>query len=211
MARYCKKSDLLLDIGTGGGEALLAAADAALLLIGIDLSDNMIKTANRNLVKSGRANVRFLQMDADKLEFPARLFNIVSCRQSPFNAGAVSKVLAPGGVFLTQQVREDDKWNLKQWFGRGQSLGTTPGSLQQKYKEELNQAGFPSIQILEYNTTSYYASHEDLVTLLKLTPIIPDFGREAADFERLSGFIEENRTDKGIKTNMSRFMIIASK
>lgn len=49
----CKPSDLLLDIGTGGGEAVLAIRDAVLLLVGIDRSPGMIRTAQANLAKSG--------------------------------------------------------------------------------------------------------------------------------------------------------------
>jgi ubiquinone/menaquinone biosynthesis C-methylase UbiE len=49
VTRRCNKSDLLLDVGTGGGEALLSITDAALLLVGIDNSVGMIQTANVNL------------------------------------------------------------------------------------------------------------------------------------------------------------------
>lgn len=41
----CKKTDILLDIGTGGGEAILKIAPALMLVIGIDYSQGMIKTA----------------------------------------------------------------------------------------------------------------------------------------------------------------------
>lgn len=81
--KVCKRSDLLLDIGTGGGEALLAIRDSALLLVGIDLSSGMIQTAKANLRNSGAPNVRFIQMDAEKLDFPDRFFNVVSCRHTP--------------------------------------------------------------------------------------------------------------------------------
>ena len=82
----CKRSDLLLDIGTGGGEAILAIHEGALLLVGIDLSSGMIQTAQANLRRSEVSNVRFLQMDAEKLDFPEGFFDIVSCRHSAFNA-----------------------------------------------------------------------------------------------------------------------------
>ncbi|GIP22026.1 class I SAM-dependent methyltransferase [Paenibacillus sp. J22TS3] len=203
------KSDLLLDIGTGGGEAVLSIADSALLLVGIDQSSGMIKTALENAAKSRIPNVRFLRMNAEKLEFPENFFNVVSCRHSEFNAEEISKVLVEGGLFLTQQVGENDKANLKATFGRGQALGIKSGTLKNKYVTELYEAGFTDVQSFEYNATEYYETAEDFVFLLKHTPIIPDFGRKKSDLSTLQQFIRDNKTTQGIRTNSERFMIIA--
>lgn len=85
VTKVCKKSDLLLDIGTGGGEAILSIAESALLLVGIDQSPGMIETAARNSAQSGIPNVRFLKMEAENLSFPGGFFNVVSCRHSEFD------------------------------------------------------------------------------------------------------------------------------
>lgn len=211
VTQKCKKSDILLDIGTGGGEVLLTIAEFALLLVGVDHSNGMIQTANHNLETSNTTNVRFLQMDAQNLEFPQSFFNVVSCRHSPFYAKQVSKILVKDGVFLTQQVSESDKLNIKQAFGRGQDFRTDEGILKERYISELAEAGFTDIQSSEYNAVEYYATYEDLVFLLKYTPIIPNFGQNENDFTLLKKFIEENQTNKGIMTNSKRFMIIARK
>ncbi|TMV52243.1 class I SAM-dependent methyltransferase [Paenibacillus mesophilus] len=209
VAARCTKSDLLLDIGTGGGERLLSLADAALLLVGIDHSFPMIRAANANLEKAKKPNVRFLHMDAENLRFPSGFFQIAACRQSHFDAGQVANVLAQGGIFLTQQVGERDKNNLTQAFGRGQHGGNGDGVLKDRYVSELAEAGFTDIRSFEYDAAEYYESFEDLVFLLKHTPIIPDFGENDDDFDILHHFIEEHQTDKGIKTNSHRFMITA--
>lgn len=210
VTQRCKERDRLLDIGTGGGETLLSIAHTCSLLVGIDLSSGMIRTANYNLENSNKTNVQFLQMDADNLDFPQNYYNVVSCRHSPFNAQEVGKVLVKDGVFLTQQVSENDKLNLSQAFGRGQNTNVD-GTLKNRYMEELSEAGFSDIQSFEYDATEYYETYEDLVFLLKHTPIIPNFGKHNNDFEILSKFIDDNRTEKGIKTNSKRFMIIAAK
>ncbi|WP_054027911.1 class I SAM-dependent methyltransferase [Bacillus sp. FJAT-28004] len=207
----CKKTDILLDIGTGGGEALLSIADSALLLIGIDLSTGMIETALKNLKQSNKPNIRFLQMDAEKLDFPNNFFNVVSCRHSGFSAKEIAKVLVNDGVFLTQQVSENDKLNLKEAFGRGQALGTKKGLLKTQYITELSEAGFTDILSFEFNATDYYETAEDLIFLLKHTPIVPNFGQSETDFEILQQFIMNNQTERGIRTNSERFMIIARK
>ncbi|MBW7457429.1 class I SAM-dependent methyltransferase [Paenibacillus sepulcri] len=210
VTRRCRKSDLLLDIGTGGGEALLSIADCAALLVGIDDSPGMIQEALANLEQSKKSNVRILPMNAEKIDFPAAFFNVVSCRHAPFSAQEIARVLEGGGVFLTQQVSEDDKLNLIRAFGRGQKAAQD-GTLKNKYSSELSEAGFSDIQSFDFDATEYYKTYEDLVFLLKHTPIIPNFGQGSDDFAKLEAFIQENQTGKGIKTNSKRFMIIARK
>jgi len=211
VSERCKGSEVLLDIGTGGGEALLSAASSVLFAVGIDASAGMIQTATRNLRERGVTNIRFLRMDAEQLQFPGEFFDIVSCRQAPFAADEVFRVLREEGVFLTQQVCEGDKLNLKKAFGRGQAFGVPDGTLKAKYVAELEDAGFTDIQTFECDAAEYYETYEDLVFLLKYTPIIPDFGQVEGDFEIFKQFIDEHRTSKGIRTNSKRFMVIAKK
>ncbi|APO43989.1 SAM-dependent methyltransferase [Paenibacillus xylanexedens] len=212
VVRHTRSSDLLLDIGTGGGEAILSIAEEALLLVGIDLAQGMIETAQHNLqAMGGHFNVRFFHMDAEKLDFPDCFFNVVSSRHSRFSASEVFRVIAQGGIFLTQQVSEHDKSNLSEAFGRGQSLGIQPGTLMERYKHELQTAGFHDIQAHEYNVVEHYATPEDLMFLLTHAPIIPDFGKVDTDFERFQQFVKEHHDEKGIRTNSARFMITARK
>lgn len=212
VAARCSSSDILLDIGAGGGEALLTIADSALLFIGIDKASGMLETANANIKRSGKSNIRMLPMDADQsLDFPDSFFNIVSNRHCSFLASEVGRVLTAGGFFLTQQVSEGDKHNLKQAFHRGQALDVSDGTLLKQYQLELQEAGFGSVQSFEYDAVEYYHRAEDLIFLLKHTPIIPDFGRDENDFAILEQFIADNQTEQGIRTNSKRFMIIAAK
>ncbi|WP_339304008.1 class I SAM-dependent methyltransferase [Paenibacillus sp. FSL R5-0519] len=212
VVRRTRSSDLLLDIGTGGGEAVLSIAGKALLLVGIDLAQAMIETAQQNLRAAGaHSNVRFLHMDAENLAFPNHFFNVISSRHSGFSASEVFRVLAEGGIFLTQQVSEHDKSNISEAFGRGQSLGIQPGTLMERYKHELQTAGFHDIQAREYNVVEHYATPEDLMFLLTHAPIIPDFGKVETDVERFQQFVKKHRDEKGIRTNSARFMITARK
>lgn len=217
VVHHTQPSDLLLDIGTGGGEGILSIAEEALLLVGIDLAQGMIETAQQNLRAAGahsagtHSNVRFLQMDAEKLAFPDSFFNVVSSRHSRFSASEVFRVLDTGGIFLTQQVSEHDKSNISEVFGRGQSLGIQPGTLMERYKHELHEAGFHDIQAREYNVVEHYATPEDLLFLLTHAPIIPDFGKVETDVERFQQFVKKHRDEKGIRTNSARFMITARK
>ncbi len=69
--QLCSPTDIVLDIGTGGGERLLNLADSVLLAVGIDLSQEMIKKAQNNCTIQ---NVRFAEMPADNLLFPDQFF-----------------------------------------------------------------------------------------------------------------------------------------
>jgi len=204
--KVCGKTDLLLDIGTGGGERVLPLANDVLLLVGIDHDAGMVRAANRNA--NGAPNVRFLQMEADRLEFPDGFFNVISCRQSEFDAEEAARVLGPGGRFLTQQVSEGDKLNIKRAFGR--EIGK-PGALRDRCVRELTEAGFRDINVIEFTVFEYFQSPADLIFLLKHTPTLPDFGQSDEHFEILDRFIRENRTEKGIRTNMERFILTARK
>lgn len=206
-----RHSDILLDVGTGGGENILKIATSFLFLVGIDLSSGMIDTAQSNLRKSNALNVRFCQMSAEDLRFPAGFFDVISNCHAPFVSTEIARVLKNGGAFLTQQVSEADKLNLKTAFGRGQSFGKLDGMSKEKYIKELREAGFTDIQSLEYDATEYYQRPEDLIFLLKHTPIIPDFGQREKDMDILRTFIQSNKTEKGIRTNSKRFLIIANK
>lgn len=206
-----KRSDILLDIGTGGGEGLLKISSSILLTVGIDSSAGMIESAQQNLEKSVQRNVRFTEMAAENLQFPEGFFDIVVSRHAPFNSDEVAKVLKTDGIFVTQQVSEDDKLNIKNTFGRGQSFGEMDGTLKEKYIKELKKAGFSHVQSYDDNVKEYYQRTEDLLFLLQNTPIIPSFSHEKEDLVLLKKFIDDNQTAKGICTNSKRFLLIARK
>lgn len=211
VAKITKPTSKLLDIGTGGGEQILRLAKKVKIITGIDHSVGMISTAKRNFNKSGYKNVHFLRMSSAKLKFPDSSFDIVTSRHCDFYPQEVYRVLVRGGRFLTQQVSEGDKINIKNIFGRGQAYGIKDGTLKNRYIKELKNLGFKNIRTRDYNSTVYYKTEKDLIFLLKHTPIIPDFGKNKIDFETLEKFVKENMTTKGMKTNTKRFMITARK
>ncbi|MFD1175807.1 class I SAM-dependent methyltransferase [Paenibacillus puldeungensis] len=211
VTKSCNGSEVLLDIGTGGGENLLNIASSFFFGIGIDISGGMMETAHSNLNKSKLSNVRFFQMSSDQLQFPSEFFDIISCCHAPFFASEAVRVLKKRGHFFTQQVSEADKLNLKRAFRRGQAFGEVDGTLKDRYVGELKEAGFSKVESFDYDAIEYYERPEDLLFLLNHTPTIPYFGQNNQDFDILHEFIENNWTPKGIRTNSKRFMIVAAK
>lgn len=210
-AERAPEGGILLDIGSGGGENMLKLADRFGFAVGIDLSEAMVETARNNLRKTTMQNVRFLPMAAENLQFPADFFDAVTSRHCSFDAHEAARVLKPGGVLLTQQVAEADKADVKEAFGRGQAFGVQDGSLKKRYETELEAAGFKHVESFEYDAAEYYRRPEDLLFLLRHTPIIPDFGQYPEDRDKFNKFVDKNRTPKGIQTNSRRFLLIAYK
>ena len=207
---FLKKETILLDIGTGGGEKLLQIAKFVKKAYGIDISKGMIITAKKNLSESKTSNVEFKLADANKLPFPKDYFDVITCKHAPFSVKELFRVLKPNGIFITQQVGEKDKQNIKDIFGRGQSFGGKSGTSMNRYIKELEQFKFKIIKKETYNATQYFESMKDIIFLLKNTPIIPHFNIEK-DKKYLQELEEKYKTAEGIKTNSNRYLIISKK
>ena len=72
--------DLLLDVGCGTGAASRAASAVTRLVVGVDLSAEMIGRAAE--LASGVENVRFLIADSEQLPFDDGAFTAVLCSNS---------------------------------------------------------------------------------------------------------------------------------
>ena len=209
VAKFLDKNKILLDIGTGSGEKLFNLTVKCNKIVGIDNSKAMIEKANKKLAAIGAKNIEFKFADANRLPFKTEEFDVVSCRHSPFNMKKVFGVLRKNGIFITQQVGERDKQNIKNVFGRGQSYNKKDGSLIEKYCGQAEKLGFKILRKDHYCATEYYKS-SDLVFLLENTPIIPNFNREK-NHKFFEEIIKKFNTKYGIKTNSCRYLLVLKK
>lgn len=77
-----KRDTKHLDIATGTGMVAIAACEAVGTggrVTGIDISDNMLLKAEKNLSHRGHRNIDFHLMDAGDLEFKDQYFDSASC------------------------------------------------------------------------------------------------------------------------------------
>lgn len=115
---------LLVDVGCGPGYLLaeLARASPSLDLVGVDVAEEMIRTAADNLSTLGLGKVRFLKGDARRLPFEdGSVGFLVSTLSLHHWADPVAsfvefhRVLRPGGQVVVVDVRRDCP-RLFYWF-----------------------------------------------------------------------------------------------
>jgi ubiquinone/menaquinone biosynthesis C-methylase UbiE len=120
-----RAGERVLDVASGRGAALLPASQAAGaqgLVVGIDLSDGMIKALAEEVRDQQRTNVGVCVMDAERLEFPDDSFDCVLCGFALFffphleqALAEMRRVLRPGGrlAVTTWDKSGDEGW---EWY-----------------------------------------------------------------------------------------------
>ncbi|MFI6680670.1 class I SAM-dependent methyltransferase [Kribbella sp. NPDC050470] len=166
----------VLDMGTGGGERLLALADALPAdVVATEGWEPNLPVATERLAVRG---IPVVQYDADTDEtmpFEDGRFDLVMNRHEVLDPAEVYRVLAPGGVFLTQQVGGDDFAEAHEIFG-----GTAAYlDLTLAYAtQSLTAAGFVIDECDEWRGSMAFRDIGALTYYFKLVPwdVPDDFG-----------------------------------
>lgn len=204
------ENSICLDLGTGAGEKLLKYYPTVKLVIGIDFSKEMIKTAKKNLIKSKRKDVRFILMDNLKVNFPKDFFDIISARHTVINAKQIYNCLKEDGTLIIEGVDKKDCWDLKKAFKRGQGYNDKIAT-SKKDHIDLKNAGFSYIETKEIIQIEYYKTPEDLIKLLLKTPILNQNQIDQIEKDLFYKYVKQNQTEKGIKLKRILYGIIAKK
>ena len=108
--RYMKDTDRLLDIDTGGGEFLLSLGHSPSLT---SASEGWKPNVELCQEKLGGMGIDFHEMtDYSAMPFADEQFDIVTDRHGSYDADEIFRVLKHGGVFITQQVGEQNDREL---------------------------------------------------------------------------------------------------
>ena len=172
--KVTNENSLCLDLGTGGGEKVLKKYPNVGMIIGTDFSNEMIKTARRNLKNYPERKVKFVQMDNLNITFPNELFDVVSARHTIIDAKRIYDVLKTNGTLIIQGVDKADCIDLKNVFKRGQAYNDEIAISEKDY-QDIKNAGFTKIKRLQVLENEYFETEEDLLALLLKTPILEDF------------------------------------
>ena len=219
LAENANINSKVLDLGTGGGEKVLEYYPEVKEVIATDFSEEMIKTANENLKKSNKKNIIFRTMDNLNMDTEDNYFDIVVARHTCIDAKAIYNTLKDNGLLILRGVDKLDCWELKRLFERGQAYKDNKPISLIDY-ENLLDANFKDVELIPIHIREYYKTKEDLLALLLKTPILANFSeiedsseevREDIDLSLLDKYIENNKTEKGIRLIRRYYGITARK
>jgi ubiquinone/menaquinone biosynthesis C-methylase UbiE len=171
----------VLDVASGRGALLFPAAEqvgATGEVLGIDLSEPMVRATAEEIQRRGLTQAEALCMDAERLTFPAASFDAVLCGFSiqyfPRLERTFSEfraLLRSGGVFvLSTWGQIDPRWRrlqeLRRSYGVGESLGRTRLRQPADLESVLQKSGFEPvsawIEQAEFTFSSEVEWWEDL-------------------------------------------------
>ena len=170
----------VLDVGCGHGATLIPAARQVGpqgQVIGIDLSDGMVRETSAALGRLGLAQATALQMDAEQLQFSDAAFDAVLCGFAlqffPHLDSALSefrRVLRPGGrAVVTTWGKQDESWRWYRDLRKAHQAVVNLHTQNFEHPEELvarfGRARFLQIRTVPRELDMVYGTEEEWWTL----------------------------------------------
>jgi SAM-dependent methyltransferase len=201
-ARYLRPSDVVLDVGTGGGERLRDLASSFGRGLGIDADPEMVRLAR----ESPAGNLSF-RVCSERLESVPGAFDVILDRHAPFDLTAIEARLRPGGFFITQQVGERNMACVKAALGQA----TVPPPIG---RQAIAASGLRLLAFMEYDVEYVVPDIESLVFWLNaLDGDHADVdGKSAlASAVILNRVLAGNVDERGFVTNEHRYLVITQR
>lgn len=198
----------ILDIDTGGGEVLLSFHHPYHLTTVTEGFAPNVKLCKETL---GTLGIRVCEVtEYSHMPFQENEFDIVINRHGAYDVQELYRILKPGGLFITQQVGEDNDRELVE-FLLPECEKPFSGMNLKKQKERFENAGFEILMCDEaYKQIVFY----DVGALVWFAKIIEwEFAGFSVDkcFERLLEAQQMVERDGCIKGNVHRYLIVARK
>jgi arsenite methyltransferase len=122
---------------------------------GLDMTDEMLALARRNVAEAGITNVHFLKGVIEDIPLPAGSIDVVisNCvinlsTDKPAVLTEISRVLRPGGRIGISDVVAEDRLTVEERAQRGSFVGCIAGALSKgEYEAGLGAAGFEQISV----------------------------------------------------------------
>jgi ubiquinone/menaquinone biosynthesis C-methylase UbiE len=91
---------IALDIATGTGHTAFALAGHVRMVVGTDLTPEMLHEAGALCATKGIGNVAFTLADVHQLPFPSATFHLITCRRAAHHFSQIQQALAEMGRTL---------------------------------------------------------------------------------------------------------------
>jgi ubiquinone/menaquinone biosynthesis C-methylase UbiE len=227
-----RNGDNVLDIGTGTGTIAFKAASLTGSngkVVGVDISNGMLKQAKEKLDNSDLHNIEFILSDAENLAFPPGSFDRIYCASAFFcilDPLAALKhwynLLTPGGglgfhalpetsyvwVSVARRVLKD--------YGISYELNTPTGTMD-KCRQLLKEAGFTKTDIREEKLGHYISLEQAKDGWLDTDSFLPGqypnplvgapreiVSQAQQDYDAI---IDSLNTDKGVWNDVSMYYV----
>jgi SAM-dependent methyltransferase len=117
--KYLTNRDIVLDMGTGGGEFLAALQPLPPQIYATEAYRPNVPVAKARLEPLGVSIVEIEegQQEDAPLPFADAFFEVIINRHETYDSKEVCRILQPEGVFITQQVGRRNNENLRMIFG----------------------------------------------------------------------------------------------
>ena len=209
LVRSCLRDSLdILDYDTGGGEFLLSLNHPYERTSATEGYPPNIRLCEERLLPLG---IRFKACsDPANVPFESGAFDLVLNRHGSFDAAEAFRLLRQGGMFITEQVGEDNDRDLVE-----QVLPGTPKPFPHlnlaEQRRSFEDAGFQTIQAEEaYRPIKFYDTGAFVWFARIIEWEFPGFSVERC-FEQLLKMQERIERDGAVVGTIHRYLILAKK
>ena len=176
-----RPGETVLDLGSGGGiDVLLSARRVGPTgqAIGLDMTDEMLELARRNVAEAGVANAVFLRGTMEAIPLPDASVDVVvsNCviNLAPDKGPVfteIARVLRPGGRLGVSDVVAEDRLSPAERAERGDYAGCIAGALSfSEYEAGLRGAGLVDVEVVSTHTVGD-GLHGAIIRATK--PVVP--------------------------------------
>src|SRR4026207_241223 len=153
-----RDGETVLDLGSGGGIDVILSAKRvgpSGTAYGLDMTDEMLALAQRNVREAGVTNVHFLKGVIKQIPLPANAVDVVISNcvinlsvDKPAVLAEIARVLRPGGRIGIRDVVAGARLAAAEPPRRGSYVGCIAGALSKgEYEAGLEAAGFERISV----------------------------------------------------------------
>jgi len=205
---YLSDADLLLDMGTGGGEVLLTLEHPYDKTYATEAYEPNFQLCQNKLSPLGITMARTFA--DDKLPFADAFFDFIVNRHESFDLPEVKRVLKAGGYFFTQQVGNENFYEL------ALALNGEPPSYHsfhkiEKYMDQLVRLGFQIIIKDEFKSMGKFFDIGAVIFYCKACAWnFPDFSVET-HFDKLRKLHDEIEEKGFLQMSAHLFLLAARK